>query len=171
MSQLPLISVVVPVYKVEKYLDQCICSITQQTYRNLEIILVDDGSPDGSGAICDAWTRKDDRIRVIHKENAGAGAARNTALDEVQGELVSMIDSDDYIHPNMYAHLQSLMGPDVGIAECVVQMTELDDLQMDDGTNAQILSCNREEAMRLHILDKVFCQTPPNKLYRKEYTL
>ncbi|MBO7253349.1 MAG: glycosyltransferase [Oscillospiraceae bacterium] len=168
MSQLPLISVVVPVYKVEKYLDQCICSITQQTYRNLEIILVDDGSPDGSGAICDAWTRKDDRIRVIHKENAGAGAARNTALDEVQGELVSMIDSDDYIHPNMYAHLQSLMGPDVGIAECVVQMTELDDLQMDDGTNAQILSCNREEAMRLHILDKVFCQTPPNKLYRKE---
>ena len=81
MAELPLISVIVPVYKVEKYLDQCIRSITDQTYRNLEIILVDDGSPDNCGAMCDAWAEKDDRIRVIHQKNAGAGAARNAALN------------------------------------------------------------------------------------------
>ena len=81
MKDLPLISVIVPVYRVEQYLDRCLRSITEQTYRNLEIILVDDGSPDRSGAICDDWAAKDSRIIVIHKENAGAGAARNTALD------------------------------------------------------------------------------------------
>ena len=81
MKELPLISVILPVYRVEKYLDRCLRSITEQTWRNLEIILVDDGSPDSSGAICDAWAAKDSRIRVIHKENAGAGAARNTGLD------------------------------------------------------------------------------------------
>ena len=89
MDVLPLISVIVPVYKVEAYLDHCIRSIAEQTYSNLEILLVDDGSPDGSGAICDAWAAKDGRIRVFHKANAGAGAARNTALDEAAGELIA----------------------------------------------------------------------------------
>lgn len=163
----PLISVIVPVYKVEKYLDQCVASITGQTYRNLEIILVDDGSPDNSGAICDAWAQKDNRIRVIHQENGGAGAARNTALDAAKGELISMIDSDDYLHPNMYAHLAGLMTEDVGIAECVVGITESDSMEMEDGTDARILVCSVEEAMRLHIRDEVFQQTPPNKLYRR----
>ena len=94
MKEFPLISVILPVYRVEKYLDRCLQSITEQTYRNLEIILVDDGSPDSSGDICDAWAAKDCRVRVIHKENAGAGAARNTGLDAATGEIVSMIDSD-----------------------------------------------------------------------------
>lgn len=167
MNNLPLISVIVPVYKVEAYLDQCIRSITEQTYRNLEILLVDDGSPDRSGAICDTWAAKDSRIRVIHKENNGAGAARNTGLDVARGELVSMIDSDDYLERHMYEHLYSLMDGDVDIAECAIEMTESDDLQMDDGTNAQIVIADAEEAMRLHIRDELFCQTPPNKLYRR----
>lgn len=167
MKDLPLISVVVPVYKVEKYLDRCVASITEQTYQNLEIILVDDGSPDNSGAICDAWAAKDSRIRVIHKENNGAGAARNSGLDIARGEIVSMIDSDDYLHPNMYAHLYSLMEDGVDIAECAIGMTESDDMPMDDGSNAQILFADAEEAMRLHIRDELFCQTPPNKLYRR----
>lgn len=167
MKDLPLISVVVPVYKVEKYLDRCVASITEQTYQNLEIILVDDGSPDNSGAICDAWAAKDSRIRVIHKENNGAGAARNSGLDIARGEIVSMIDSDDYLHPNMYAHLHSLMEDGVDIAECAIGMTESDDMPMDDGSNAQILFTDAEEAMRLHIRDELFCQTPPNKLYRR----
>ena len=101
MKEMPLISVIVPVYRVEAYLDRCLESITGQTYRNLEIILVDDGSPDGSGAICDVWAARDSRIRVIHKENAGAGAARNTGLDVAAGEIVSMIDSDDYLQEHM----------------------------------------------------------------------
>ena len=102
MNETPLISVIVPVYRVEKYLDRCLQSIAGQTYRNLEIILVDDGSPDSSGAICDAWAAKDSRIRVIHKKNAGAGAARNTGLDVATGEIISMIDSDDYLEVHMY---------------------------------------------------------------------
>ena len=167
MKELPLISVIVPVYNVEAYLDQCIASIAGQTYSNLEIILVDDGSPDNSGAICDAWAEKDSRIRVIHKKNGGAGAARNTGLEEAKGEIISMIDSDDYLEPHMFQYLYSLMADDVDIAECVMGLTERDDLLMEDGTSAEVTVANREEAMRLHIRDEIFCQTPPNKLYRR----
>ena len=167
MTDLPLISVIVPVYRVEKYLDHCIRSITEQTYPNLEILLVDDGSPDGSGAICDHWAEKDSRIRVIHQQNAGAGAARNTALDAAAGELIAFVDSDDYLHPNMFRHLHSLMKDGVDIAECEISLTETDELSMDDGTGAEILVCDTEDALRLHIQDEIFRQTPPNKLYRR----
>lgn len=168
MTDLPLISVVVPVYRVEDYLDHCIQSIAEQTYSNLEILLVDDGSPDGSGAICDRWAARDSRIRVFHKQNAGAGAARNTALDAARGEIITFVDSDDYLHPNMFSHLCGLMKDGVEIAECKIGITERDDLAMDDGTGAEILVCETEEALRLHIQDEVFRQTPPNKLYRRE---
>ena len=168
MTDLPLISVVVPVYRVEKYLDHCIQSIAEQTYSNLEILLVDDGSPDGSGAICDRWAARDSRIRVFHKQNAGAGAARNTALDAASGDFIAFVDSDDYLHPNMFSHLCGLMKDGVEIAECEIGITERDDLAMDDGTGAEILVCETEEALRLHIQDEVFRQTPPNKLYRRE---
>lgn len=167
MKELPLISVVVPVYGVEKYLDTCIRSIVGQTYRNLEILLVDDGSPDSSGAICDAWAAKDSRIRVIHKENAGAGAARNTALDMAQGTLIGMVDSDDYLEPHMYEHLCRIMEETADIAECAIGMTETDDLPMDDGREFEVSTFSAEEAMLLHIQDRLFCQTPPNKLYRR----
>ena len=93
----PLISVIVPVYNVERYLKKCVDSIVAQTYRNLEIILVDDGSTDRSGEICDELSRTDDRIRVIHKENGGLSSARNAGLDVMSGEFVSFIDSDDFI--------------------------------------------------------------------------
>lgn len=167
MTDLPLISVVVPVYRVEDYLDHCIQSIVEQTYPNLEILLVDDGSPDASGEICDHWAQRDSRVRVIHKRNAGAGAARNTALDMAKGDLIAFVDSDDYLHPNLYAHLYSLMKDGVDIAECEIGLTEADNLAMDDGTGAAVQICDTEEALRLHIQDEVFRQTPPNKLYRR----
>ena len=167
MTDLPLISVVVPVYRVEDYLDKCIRSIAEQTYSNLEILLVDDGSPDKSGELCDRWAQRDSRIRVIHKQNAGAGAARNTALDMAKGDLIAFVDSDDYLHPNLYAHLYSLMKDGVDIAECEIGLTEADDLAMDDGTGVAVQICDTEEALRLHIQDEVFRQTPPNKLYRR----
>ncbi len=167
MSEMPLISVIVPVYRVEKYLDRCLQSITGQTYRNLEIILVDDGSPDSSGAICDAWAAKDSRIRVIHKENAGAGAARNSGLDVATGDIVSMIDSDDYLEVHMYEHLLSLMTEDVDIAECDIVLTEEEYYPLEDGTAAETRVYPLEDAMRLHLRDEIFCQTPPNKLYRR----
>lgn len=93
----PLVTFVVPVYNVEKYLDRCVESIVNQTYTNLEIILVDDGSPDNCPQMCDEWAKKDSRINVIHKENAGAGMARNAGLDNANGDYIFFIDSDDYV--------------------------------------------------------------------------
>ena len=100
-----LISVIVPIYKVEKYLRKCIESILSQTYTNLEIILVDDGSPDKCGEICDEYEKKDSRIKVIHKKNGGLSEARNAGLDIMAGNYVAFVDSDDWIEPQMYEHL------------------------------------------------------------------
>lgn len=101
-SKKPLISVIIPIYKVEKYLHKCVDSVINQTYSNLEIILVDDGSPDGCGRVCDEYAAKDSRIRVIHKENGGLSDARNAGLDIATGEYIGFVDSDDYIAQNMY---------------------------------------------------------------------
>lgn len=92
-----VISVVVPIFNVEKYLDRCIHSIVNQSYQNLEIILVDDGSPDRCPEMCDQWARKDSRIKVVHKENGGLGLARNTGIENATGEYICFFDSDDYI--------------------------------------------------------------------------
>ncbi len=99
------ISVIVPIYKVERYLRQCIDSIINQTYSNLEIILVDDGSPDNCGIICDEYAKIDKRIKVIHKENGGLSSARNAGLDIATGEYIGFVDSDDYIDKTMYEEL------------------------------------------------------------------
>ena len=96
-------------YKVEKYLDQCIESIVNQTYSNLEIILVDDDSPDKCPAMCDSWAKKDSRIKVIHKANGGLSSARNAGIDIASGDFLSFADSDDYIAPEMYEILYSLL--------------------------------------------------------------
>ena len=92
-----LISVIVPVYKVEEYVDECLNSIACQTYSNLEIILVDDGSPDNCPRMCDEWAKRDSRIRVVHKKNGGLSSARNAGLDVAKGEYISFVDSDDFI--------------------------------------------------------------------------
>lgn len=102
MKKQPLISVIIPVYKVEKYLPKCLESVMGQTYKNLEIILVDDGSPDNCGKICDKYAAKDNRIRIIHKLNGGLSDARNAGLDIATGEYIGFVDSDDYIALNMY---------------------------------------------------------------------
>ena len=93
MSSRPKISVIVPVYNVEKYLDNCIKSIVRQTYDNLEILLVDDGSKDNSSALCDEWAIRDNRIKVIHKQNGGASSARNAGLDAATGEYIGFVDA------------------------------------------------------------------------------
>ena len=105
MNSQPKISVIVPVYKVEKFLDRCVESIVGQTYENLEIILVDDGSPDNCPSMCDKWAEKDSRIKVIHKENGGVSSARNAALDAATGDFIGFVDSDDWIEPDMYESL------------------------------------------------------------------
>lgn len=103
---MPKISVIVPVYKVEAYLDRCVKSILAQTFEDFELILVEDGSPDNCGAMCDAWAEKDSRIKVIHKENGGLSDARNAGFEVSAGEWITFIDSDDYVHPAM---LQALL--------------------------------------------------------------
>lgn len=102
------ISVIVPVYNVEPYLRRCVDSILGQTYENLEVILVDDGSSDGSGAVCDEYEAKDSRVRVIHKENGGLSSARNAGIDASTGEYLSFIDSDDWIEPETYGYMLGL---------------------------------------------------------------
>lgn len=166
MNQLPMISVIVPVYKVEAYLDKCLDSLTKQTYENLQILLVEDGSPDASGAICDAWAQKDSRITVIHQENQGGGAARNAALDVAEGELLAFVDSDDYIDPGFYAHLYSLLEQGADIAECAYADTVGDNAVLGGGSTEAVFY-TREEAMNLHIRDEYFRQIIWNKLYRR----
>ena len=120
MQNLELISVIVPVYNVEKYIRECLDSIVNQTYKNLQIILVDDGSTDNSGKICDEFAKKDSRITVVHQENQGAGAAKNTGLELIEGEYFSIIDSDDYIDLSMYEKMVSLMKQyDSDIVQCL----------------------------------------------------
>lgn len=96
-----LISVIIPVYNVEQYLDRCVQSVLNQTYRNLEILLVDDGSPDRCPQMCDEYARQDSRVKVIHKENGGLSSARNAGLEIVTGNYIGFVDSDDYIASDM----------------------------------------------------------------------
>ncbi len=113
----PLISVIVPIYNVEKYLDQCVSSIVSQTYKNIEIILVDDGSPDNCPKMCDDWAKKDERIKVIHKQNGGLVSARKAGLLSSTGEYVTAVDSDDYIDETLLEKAVSIItsndSPDV----------------------------------------------------------
>ena len=108
MNENTLISVIVPVYNVEKFLPRCVESLRNQTHENLEIILVDDGSPDTCGAICDGFAAEDPRIRVIHKPNGGLSSARNAGLEIARGEYIGFVDSDDWVEPEMYSHMLSL---------------------------------------------------------------
>ena len=163
----PLISVIVPVYKVEPYLDKCISSIANQTYKNLEIILVDDGSPDNCPAMCDAWAEKDSRIRVIHKPNGGLSDARNAGMAVATGELMAFVDSDDWIVPDMYEYLyQRLTEDNSDIAACGVQMV------WENKTPSRMLTrdgncvLNQEEAMRAIIEESWLKQPVWYKLYK-----
>lgn len=118
----PLITVITPVYKVELYLCKCIESILCQTYKNLEIFLVDDGSPDHCGEICDTYAQRDERIKVIHKKNGGLSDARNVAINQATGEWITFIDSDDYVSPDYVATLYQLVEKyncKVGVAQYI----------------------------------------------------
>lgn len=108
-TEMPLISIIVPVYQVRDYVGECVESIRQQTYTNLEILLVDDGSTDGSGEMCDEYACTDERIRVIHQKNRGLSGARNTGLDNMQGEYIAFVDSDDLVLPDYVGGLYRLL--------------------------------------------------------------
>ena len=166
-----LISVIVPVYKVEPYLDRCVQSIVDQSYRNLEIILVDDGSPDHCPALCDAWTERDSRIRVIHKSNGGLSDARNAGMAIAKGEYISFIDSDDWIAPEMLERLAAAIErDDSDIAACTVEMV------WDDGTPSRLLTVKENRVLEgldaeKALLEETLLKQPVwYKLYRYEIT-
>lgn len=121
----PLISVIVPIYNIIDYLPRCVRSITAQTYRSLEILLVDDGSTDGTSELCDSLAAEDERIRVFHKENGGSSSARNLGIAQAKGQYLGFVDSDDYIDPYMYEHL--LQGIDqFGVKAAQIGRDEID---------------------------------------------
>lgn len=113
-ERMPLISVIVPVYNIMDFLPRCVQSLRRQTYRNLEILLVDDGSTDGTGQLCDRLALEDGRIHVLHKINGGTSSARNMGIENAQGEFLGFVDSDDYVEPDMYWRLYQAMGERTG---------------------------------------------------------
>lgn len=164
-----LISVIVPVYGVEAYLERCVQSIVDQTYSNLEIILVNDGSPDNCPAMCDAWAEKDSRIKVIHKENGGLSDARNAGMAIASGELLGFVDSDDWISPEMYQLLyERLEADNSDISACGVQMVWEDNTPPRMLTRAGRCVLETQGAMRAIIEENWLKQPVWYKLYRRE---
>lgn len=170
MKNLPLITVIIPVYNVMEYLPRCVQSVAAQTYENLEILLVDDGSTDGTGELCERLALQDARIRVFHKENGGSSSARNLGLSEMHGEFVGFVDSDDYIEPDMYEKLcQGLLESGGAIAqigrdEINDKGERLPDVCMPPENPKQIESSDFMRELLMHRGDCSFC----TKLIRGE---
>ena len=169
----PLITVIVPIYHVEKYLHRCIDSIIGQTYKNLEIILADDGSGDACASICDEYARKDSRIVVIHKENGGLSDARNKGIEAAKGEYLAFVDSDDYIHRDMFKILMdTLLQTDSDVSMCSYKYVydgEPDETDVSFGTDHQVDIMDGHKAQnRYYSGDKKLELTVAwNKLYKK----
>ena len=165
----PLISVIIPVYKAEGYLERCVGSIRSQTYRNLEIILVDDGSPDESGAMCDKFAQEDSRIIVIHKGNGGLASARNAGFDVMKGEYVACVDSDDDIAPDMIRTLYDLcVTHDAQIACCGIErVNDRGHVNYFNENLKDFLLLNREEAVRELLENYRVTSSMCDKLFHK----
>ena len=166
----PLLSVIVPCYNAEKYIDRCVSSIAGQTYPNLEILLIDDGSADNTGALCDAWQKQDSRIRVIHQLNAGSSYTRKKGVESATAEYVTFVDADDWIDKNMYTGMMSaLLSTNSDIAQCgycIVNeyASPLTQIQK-RGEKPEIVG--REEGVLLILEDKKWKSYLWNKIFKK----
>lgn len=160
------ISVIVPIYKVEDYLHRCVDSIINQTYTNLEIILVDDGSPDDCPMICDEYAEKDNRIRVVHKKNGGLSDARNAGIDIATGEYIMFIDSDDFVDIEMMeSMMKNMIDNNVDMVVCNIKYVYEDREVVKYNQADRIL--DRYEAMEEYLKDGVVQAVAWNKLYKK----
>ena len=163
----PLISVILPIYKVEEYLDRCVNSLLAQSYPHLEIILVDDGSPDRCPQLCDEWAKKDPRIRVVHKKNGGLSDARNAGYAVSSGELISFIDSDDWVEPDFFRILyDALSKTQSDVSSCEYRKTYGDETPPPTNTDYHCRTLPREDAMS-DLIDNKVQQVVWNKLYRR----
>ena len=142
----PKVSIIIPVYKVEKYLECCLNTVLNQTLREIEIILVDDGSPDNCGKICDEYAAKDNRIVVIHKENAGVSAARNSGLEIATGEFIGFVDGDDYVASTMFEEMYR----QVTLANADMAMCQFSII---DGKAEQLVYENTEDDFKVKLID------------------
>lgn len=147
-----LITVIVPVYNVEKYLEKCVDSILNQTYKNLEVVLVDDGSTDNSGNLCEDIKKRDGRIKVIHKENGGLSDARNYGINAARGKYIGFIDSDDYIEPDMFESLmRNMIENDADISVCAYDMVYPDKVDIiAEDTGVQVYTTDEAFKVLLH---------------------
>ena len=164
------VSIIVPVYNVEDYLERCVKSIINQTYRNIEIILVDDGSTDNSGVICDEFSKNDDRIIVFHKENGGLSDARNYGIDRAAGEYLIFVDSDDYIHPQMVEALyraQNITDADITACDYTRDIDVISKVHIEDYSLLDIRTFDRDEAMNSVSTNGIHVMAW-NKLYKKD---
>lgn len=162
------ISIIVPIYNIEKYLPRCLDSILAQTYKNLEVILVDDGSVDNSGMIADKYARNDQRINVIHQVNKGVSAARNAGLDLATGDYIGFVDGDDYIEPDMYEILMRIIDEQqVDIAHCGYQMVYPSRIDYYYNTREK-QKMNREEGVFELLKGRKIEPGLWNKLYKAE---
>ena len=164
------ISVIVPVYNVEKYLYKCILSIINQTYKDLEIILVDDGSTDSSSIVCDELKMIDNRIKVIHKVNGGLSSARNAGIEISTGELLSFIDSDDWIEPDFLEVLHNgiiVHNADISAIQ-LIKVVDFNNIEFNTKTQIEWILYNRNEAMKTLFTKNIIKYSACNKLYRKE---
>lgn len=165
----PLISIIVPVYKVEPYIDKCIQSILKQTYNNLQIILVDDASPDNSGKICDKYALMDNRIEVIHKSsNTGLSDARNIGISKAKGKYIGFVDSDDYINEEMYEDMYNLIEKkEADICMCNFYNV-IDDTKSIKNEDNGIEEYNKIQILKETLLDRKIQSYAWNKLYKRE---
>ena len=164
-----LITVIIPVYKVENYIDKCVESVLAQSYENLEIILVDDGSPDSCGEICDSYALKDSRIHVIHKENGGLSSARNAALDVMKGQWVMCVDSDDYVHTDIVKDLyDAAKRYDADISVCSHYQERGDKLSITERIYDNEAVYGSMEALKKLVEDEEIKNYAWGKLYRAE---
>ncbi len=166
-SQEPLISVIVPVYNVSGYLDRCMQSLVKQTYQNLEIILVDDGSTDNSGDLCDQWAGRDSRIQVIHRKNNGLSQARNTGLNAATGEYITFVDSDDILSPQLCQVLYEVMGGTADISICDAEHV-FEDKPYEFSVTDRVETMTAEQAICQLWYQKGFLPSAWGKLYRRE---
>lgn len=161
------LSVILTVYNVEKYLKRCIDSIIKQTYKDFELILVDDGSIDNSSKICDKFCKQDKRIKVIHKENGGVSSARNAGLDIAEGDYISFIDSDDYIEVDMFKKLiQIMIENNADIAQCNFKVVCKNEKMIKNKIYKDVKVGDRYVALN-EIIDVPFSNVVWNKIYKK----
>ena len=163
----PIISIIIPVYKVEPYIHKCLDSVCAQTYQNLDIILVDDGSPDTCGSICDEYAARDSRIRVIHKENGGLSSARNAGMAIARGDFIGFVDSDDWIEPDMFELLyRNMAAENAAISVCGHYQHENEKFSACGDSSYAVLS--PREAIESVYCRNGFAIVVWNKLFRKE---